>query len=415
MSKRLFENGDMFENGDRHPTSFDSVTDETLRTGASPRFRTASKNPASESRVADASLHRRDFIQKTMATGLAAPLALVGYHVAVAATPDRIKVGQIGTKHAHAGGKMDTLRKFSELYEVIGVVEPDEKQREQVRNSATYRDLPWLTEEQLLNVSGLQAVAVETEVRQLLPVAERCVSAGLHIHLDKPAGESLSHFKRVLDEATRQQRVVQMGYMFRYNPAFQVAFQAARSGWLGHVFEVHAVMSKLVGGGARRQLAEYPGGSMFELGCHVIDAVVKVLGRPTKVTAFNRQTFPEQDSLWDNCLAVFDYPEATATVRSSLVEYDGGRRRQFVVCGDHGSVDIKPLEPPRMTLALDAPHGDFMAGTREVPLPKLGGRYDGDFIDLAQVIRGEKASDFPPEHDLAVQEAVLLASGLALV
>ena len=44
---------------------------------------------------------------------------------------------------------------------------------------------------------------------------------------------------------------------------------------------------------------------MFELGCHIIDAVVTVLGKPTKVTAFNRQTFPDQDSLLDNCLIAY--------------------------------------------------------------------------------------------------------------
>ncbi len=96
------------------------------------------------------------------------------------------------------------------------------------------------------------------------------------------------------------------------------------------------------------------------------------------------------------------------------MEYDGGRRRQFVVCGDKGSIDIKPLEPPRATLALNEAHGDFAKGTREVNLKPLGGRYDGDFLDLAKIIRGEKAHDFPPEHDLAVQEVVLRASGLAL-
>lgn len=301
-------------------------------------------------------INRREFVGRTATVAAGVSLAAVGYH-ASGAESGRIKVGQIGTKHAHASGKMETLRKFSDLYEVVGVVEPDEERRQQLKESATYRDLKWMTEEELLNTSGLQAVAVETEVRHLLPVAQRCVAAGMHIHLDKPAGESLSHFKRILDDATRQQRVVQMGYMFRYNPAFQLAFRAASEGWFGHVFEVHAVMSKLVDRGTRRELAEYAGGSMFELGCHVIDAVVKVLGRPTNVTAFNRQTFVDQDPLLDNCLAVLEYPKATATVRSSVVEYDGGRRRQFVVCGDQGGIDIKPLEPPRATLALDATHG----------------------------------------------------------
>ena len=44
--------------------------------------------------------------------------------------------------------------------------------------------------------------------------------------------------------------------------------------------------------------------------------------------------------------------------------------------------------------------------------PKNTGRYDGDFEDLAKVIRGEKALEFSPAHDLAVHETILRASGL---
>lgn len=357
---------------------------------------------------------RRDFTKTTAASSLAASLAVSNYHVTQAAETGKIKVGQIGTKHAHASGKMATARKFSDLYEVVGVVEPDDARWRSVAGSDTYRDVKRMSQEELLNVPGLQVVAVETEVRQLLDVAEKCIAAGMHIHLDKPAGESLSQFKRILDDATRQDKVVQMGYMYRYNPAFQLAFRAAREGWLGHVFEVHTVMSKKIGADSRRRLAEYAGGSMFELGCHVLDAVVSVLGKPTKVSAFNRKTFPEQDSLLDNCLAVLEYPDATATVRTALIEFDGGARRQFVVCGDQGTIDIKPLEPPKAVLALGADHGDYKRGRHDAPLKPLGGRYDGDFLDLAKIVRGEKSSDFPPEHDLAVQEAVLVASGLPL-
>jgi predicted dehydrogenase len=359
-------------------------------------------------------MNRREFVKGTVTSSVAASLAVAGYHTGHAAESGKIKFGQIGTKHAHASGKIGTARKFADLYEVVGVVEPDEQRWQAVRNSGTYKGVKRMTQEQLLNTPGLQVVAVETEVRGLLDVAEKCVAAGMHIHLDKPAGESLSHFKRILDDATRQGRVVQMGYMYRYNPAFQLAFRAKREGWLGHVFEVHTTMSKKVAADSRKRLADYGGGSMFELGCHIIDAVVSVLGKPDKVTPFNRKTFPKQDSLLDNCLAVFEYPDATATVRTALIEFDGGARRQFVVCGDKGTVDIKPLEPPKVVLALDAAHGDYKQGRHEAPLKPLGGRYDGDLIDLAKIIRDEKSSDFPPEHDLAVQEAVLRASGLPL-
>ena len=93
-------------------------------------------------------INRRDFVNHGVAATAAASLAMAGYHV-TGAEADKIKVGQIGTKHAHASGKMDTLRKFNELYEVVGVDEPDAKRREQMASNATYRDLKWMTEEEL--------------------------------------------------------------------------------------------------------------------------------------------------------------------------------------------------------------------------------------------------------------------------
>ncbi len=44
----------------------------------------------------------------------------------------------------------------------------------------------------------------------------------------------------------------------------------------------------------------------------------------------------------------------------------------------------------------------------------MPGRYDVQFIELARIIRGLKKSEYPPEHDLTVQEAVLKASGVTL-
>lgn len=322
----------------------------------------------------------------------------------------RIKIGQIGTSHAHAAGKMATLRKLSDDYEVVGIVEPNPDQQRKLKDHSVYRGLKWLTEEQLLNTLGLQAVAVETDISELVPTGMRCVSAGVHIHLDKPAGLSLTEFRTLLDEASRRRLTVQMGYMFRHNPAFQFCFEAARKGWLGDVFEVHGVISKTIDALQRRKLAAYPG-SMFELGCHLIDAMVKMLGKPDKTTGFSRRTRPEQDNLVDNQLAVFEYAECMATIRSALVEVAGEKRRQFVVCGDQGTIEIRPLEPPRLLFVPDQPRQTYEKGYQEVNLPPMPGRYDDQLIELARIIRGEEESEYPPEHDLAVQEAVLKASG----
>ena len=351
---------------------------------------------------------RRRFLQTAAVTGLALTPRVRAQTPAT--RPPKIRIGQIGTGHAHAAGKMDAMR-ASDEYEVVGVVEPDPQRRTNAEQTKTYAGLTWMTEEQLLNTAGLQAVAVETNVRELLATAARCIAAGKHIHLDKPAGESLPTFKAVLDDATRRKLTVQMGYMFRYNPAFVVCFQLLEEGALGEVFSIDTAMSKLLPAGERGRMLPYPGGSMFELGCHVVDAVVTVLGRPQKVTAHRRSVAPTGDGWSDNDLAVLDYPKATVTVRSAMVEVDGGSRRNFIVRGTKGTMEIQPLEPPAARLTLLAPHGAYKRGTQDLKFP-AGGRYDGDFADLAKVIRGEKSFAFTPEHDLALQETVLLASGL---
>ena len=362
-------------------------------------------------------IKRRDFFETAgrTAVGAAASARLLANATAQAAETKRpIKVGQIGTGHAHASGKMSTLRKLNADFEVVGVVEPAPELRREWEDSPAYRGLKWMTEDQLLSTKGLQAVAVETSVADLVPTAARCVEAGMHLHLDKPAGESLSAFKKVMDEASRRGLTVQMGYMFRNNPAFQFAFRAVREGWLGRVFEVDAVMSKMISAERRLPLAQFPGGTMFELGCHLIDAVVAMLGKPDRVTPFARRTLPDQDDLVDNMLAVFEYPKTTCTVRSAVIEVDGGRRRQLVVCGDGGTIDIRPLEPPKMLLTLGKPRNEFKRGYQEVQLAKMPGRYDDQLAELARVIRGEEKSKYSPEHDLAVHETILRASDMPL-
>jgi predicted dehydrogenase len=300
-------------------------------------------------------------------------------------------------------------------YEVVGVVESDADAREAARRQAAYRDLTWMSEEELLNAPGLQAVAVETAVRDLVPTAARCVQAGMHLHLDKPAGRSLPALRDLMNEAESKGLTVQMGYMFRNNPAFQFCFRAAGEGWLGEPFEIHAVISKKISDSRRLPLAEFSGGAMFELGCHLIDAAVAIMGKPERVTSFLRRTRPELDQLADNTLAVLEYPRATCTIRSALVEVEGNRRRQFVVCGDQGTAEIRPLEPPKVLLSLESPRESFQRGSQEVAMPKMPGRYDDQLVELARAIRGEIESPYSRSHDLAVHETILRASGMPLV
>lgn len=359
---------------------------------------------------------RRCFLRGTVRAGAAAAAAAWLAPGSAAADParQRIKVGQIGIGHNHASAKMATFRKLAEHFEVVGVVEPSPEWRKKRGDDPAYRGLTWMTEEQLLNTEGLTAVAVETDVCDLVPTAARCIAAGMHLHLDKPGGESLSPFRTLIETAGRRGLTVQLGYMYRNNPAIQFCMRAVREGWLGRVFEVHAVMSRYQPLAYRQWLAQFRGGSMYIFGCHLIDLVVSVLGKPDRVTPFPRQTHSDVP-VYDNGLAVFEYPRATATIRAASLEVDGYQRRQLVVCGDEGTIDLCPLEtfdirpaqPLALRLTLSSPRESFRKGSQEVRFPPMPGRYDDQLIEWARIVRGEIANPYPLAHEMMVQEALL--------
>jgi len=84
---------------------------------------------------------------------------------------NKIRIGQIGVGHEHASGKVEALRRLTECYEVVGVVE---EENPAWRSPRAYEGLKSMTEEELLSTPGLEAVAVETNMPELVPPATRC-------------------------------------------------------------------------------------------------------------------------------------------------------------------------------------------------------------------------------------------------
>ena len=314
----------------------------------------------------------------------------------------KLRVGQIGTGHGHAN-KIGVYR-ASPDYEVVGIAEPDKKLFEENKKKDAFQGLEWMSVDQLLATKDLDVVLIETRVNQLLDTAERCVLAGKHIHLDKPAGESYQQFERILKIANDKKLLVQMGYMFRYNPAWLFLKDLHARGWLGEIFEVQGVISKVVDNPSREKFAQYRGGMMFELGCHLMDLVVDLLGEPGKVTGFAMHSSPKSDALRDNTLAVLEYPKAIATIKSSALEVEGSARRHLTVCGTEGTVHIQPIDNPKIQLALSQPRDNYKREYQEISFPSFQ-RYVADAADMAKILRGEKACDFSPEHDLQIGRA----------
>ena len=333
---------------------------------------------------------------------------------------EKIKIVQIGITHEHANGKMYSLRKLPEVFDIVGYVDDREfstSPRFGNDFEKPYEGLRKLTLDEAFNTPGLQAVTVEVPNNELVPMAMRCMERNLAMHMDKPAGEDLALYKKLLDGCAAKNLPFQMGFMFRGNPAFQFCIKAIREKWIGDVFELEADMNHCYGGDEYQEyIGKFRGGIMYNLGCHLIDFAVSAMGRPENVTPFLKSAPGWPERILNNCMAVLEYPHATVVLRScsrDIANIDG---RRMKIVGTNGSITFNPLErfdgkPVEISLHLKQGAGSFPAGKHTLRFEPQTDRYTEQLCEFARIIRGEIVNPYTYEHDYLVHQVTLAAAG----
>lgn len=334
----------------------------------------------------------------------------------------RIRIAQIGVRHEHANGKMATLRTMPDDFEIVGVCAESPADRETFGKHSCYENLTWMSREELLAIPGLDAVAVETEMTDLVPTAMLCAERGLSMHMDKPGGEDLQAFGKLLALCKERNVILQMGYMFRGNPAIQFCIEAARKGWFGEIFEVYTSMSRARDPEAfRKWLSGYRGGGIYDFGSHLVDIILSMLGAPDRIVSFQKQI--DEDGLNDNGHAVLLYPKTFATIQTALQQADSQNSRRLFVSGTKATFELRPLEqwyvayprfndlPLKARFFLREGNEAYEAGEHELSFGPMRDRYIDQLEDFAAYVRREKENPYTFEYEYLVQKAVLAVSG----
>ena len=341
-------------------------------------------------------MNRRSFIASTGTFALAAPW------VVRAAENPRIRIGFLGASHSHALGKWRELSASAD-YEIVGICEESPTARESFQRLGA----KLLSREELFE--RCEVIAVESPVRAHARDAKLALEAAKHVHVEKPPAATLRECDDLAGIAREKKLFLQTGYMWRFHPAINRVIEAAKSGWLGEVFLVRAQINTQLDTTRRSEWAEFKGGAMFELGCLLVDAIVRLLGKPRRVTPHLQRR--GNDDLADNCLAVFEFPKAHATITSSVLQPNAPSHRFFEVAGTNGTAIVRPLEPPSLEIDLAKAAGPYKAGLQKVELPPYR-RYVAEFAELALCIRERKPLSTSLDTELLVQETLLRASDM---
>jgi predicted dehydrogenase len=330
-----------------------------------------------------------------------------------------LKLGMLGMWHTHAHGMVRQIAEHPEEFMLVGCHDP----RAEVAADRLARWRGLLGELRLFDSAAallrepLDAVVVEGQVFENVRLARAALESGRPVMLEKPAGDRLDDFVALVDLAQRKHLHVQMIYLFRYMPAVLDLLARVGRGELGRLYEFRGRLPK-PGGEAYRQyvseLAPYAGGMFFEMAGHLLDLLVKLLGRPRRIAPFLAHHHREPpETFVDNGVAVFECDHAWAIVEVPSFEAAPHSRR-VEVYGSEGACVIPHLGsghlPNRDVQIVEfyrAPAADWQSiELANQPLQI------SDLREFAAVIAARKEPDYTPEHDLIVQESLLRAAGM---
>lgn len=331
----------------------------------------------------------------------------------------RIKIAQIGiNRYSHAPDIFITLKVLPEIFEIAGYALVEDEQETCADKLSVFEGYKELTVEEILNDPTIEAVAIETDEIHLVKYALMAAKAGKHIHMEKPGSQNLLGFEELILAMKASGKVFHVGYMYRYNPVIAKTIEKAKAGFYGEIFSVEAQMSRLDGRDVKEWLGSFRGGMMFYLGCHLVDLVLQIQGLPEEIIPLNCSTDPDGVGTEDYAFAVLRYKNGISFVKTCASEVAGGERRQLVVNGSKGSMEIKPIEmgSPReedkyfamKTRAFESLKDAASAESISEPFD----RYIGMMKAFGQYVRGEKENPYTIDYELELFKAILKCCGI---
>ena len=117
------------------------------------------------------------------------------------------------------------------------------------------------------------------------PVSMDCLRAGKHVLVEKPMALNEAECVEMIEEAERQDRVLMVAYCMRFHPLVVKMKELLDTKAYGDVFQLSIWTEQLTKrdeGHWSRSAKTLGGGQFFSHGCHYVDLLLWMLGKPIR-------------------------------------------------------------------------------------------------------------------------------------
>jgi predicted dehydrogenase len=226
-----------------------------------------------------------------------------------------VGVGHLGKQHA---------RLYAELGHLAAVVDILEPRAQEI--AAQYNTTPYTDYRQLFGKVDAVSIAVPTVNHAGIGI--EFLEHGIDVLIEKPIASTLEQAKALIDAASRNKRVLQVGHVERFNPVVMAAREAATK---PQFFEIH-------------RLAAFSPRSLdidvvLDLMIHDIDIVLSLV--PAPVREVRAVGIPVLSSKADIANARVEFEDGcVANFTASRVSFEKTRKLRFFQPHDYISVDF---------------------------------------------------------------------------
>jgi len=203
---------------------------------------------------------------------------------------------------------------------------------------------------------------------------EACLGAfsrGLHVLCEKPMASTVDAGRRMVEAARNHNRVLAVGFNFRYYPFVKFVRAAVDAGKIGNIDHV-----RLFGGhdGLHNFSADWQykmphsgGGAMMDIGIHLSDLARYFLGEVTRVSGVMSENIYKLPGSEDNAMAIYVNPEGVAaTYHATWAEWQG-YEIAVEVYGDRGMVRGSYAPMQNILIEKDSPTGPAKRTVKRYP------------------------------------------------
>ncbi|MCL4541884.1 MAG: Gfo/Idh/MocA family oxidoreductase, partial [Chloroflexi bacterium] len=200
----------------------------------------------------------------------------------------KLRVGIAGTGGIARAVHIPGFKKLADRVEIVSAFDID---AERVAAVAQQFDIPYTFTSfgAMLDGPELDAVAICTPPSSHAPLAVQAFRHGLHVLSEKPVSINAAGAIEMVRAAKQAKRILMIGFQHRFSKPERAIKRLVEDGALGEIYYARAQSLRrrgIPGWGVFADKALSGGGPMMDIGVHVLDQTIYLLGNPRPVTVF---------------------------------------------------------------------------------------------------------------------------------